>query len=75
MSSSTFLYRYETGSQGHDGTLDNCCEYFAKKLDAMRFAQGLFQKREFKSTYVYDRCLNFTRWFDGQKWSRKQPIA
>jgi hypothetical protein len=71
---STFEERYETGWQGLDGTLENVSEYFSKKVDAMVFAQNLFKRTEFRSTYVYDRCLNFTRWFDGTKWSRIQPV-
>jgi hypothetical protein len=73
MSNSTFNYRYETGWQGHDGTLENTCDYFAKKLEAMTHAQNIFKPAHFKSTYVYDRCLDFTRWYDRKKWSRTQP--
>lgn len=69
---STFLDRYETGWQGHDGTMENVCVYFSKKAQAMQFAEGLFEKKQFKSTYVYDRCRNFTRWFDGSKWNRER---
>lgn len=77
MSNSTFNYRYETGWQGRDGTLENRGTYFSKKWAAMSSAKGFFEQECFRSdlqsVYVYDRCLDFTRWFDGQRWSRKQP--
>ena len=75
MSSTTFLYRYETGWYGKDGCLENLSTYFSKKLDAMNFAQRFFanEPENFAATYVYDRCLNFNRWYDGAIWSRKQP--
>jgi hypothetical protein len=74
VSSNTFLYRYETGWQDDGGALENTGEYFAKKIDAMRFATGLVKpEHHIVSAYVYDRCLDLTRWYHQGRWSRTQP--
>ena len=78
MSSTTFRYRYETGVQFHSGTLENWAEYFPRKWQAMEYtrerASRCFLAR---SGYVYDRCLDFTRWYDvtTKQWTRKQPLV
>jgi hypothetical protein len=67
---STFNDRYETGWQHSDGTGENMATYFAKKLDAMVYAQGCFIQG-YRFTYIYDRMTVFLFKFDGCKWVKE----